>query len=55
MLPLAVGALMLGRGEIEKKGVQAPENVIEPDAFFAELAARDIKVYEGAKFENIVN
>lgn len=54
-LPLAVGALMLGRGEIEKKGVQAPENVIEPDAFFAELAARDIKVYEGAKFENIVN
>lgn len=54
-VPLAIGALMLGRGEIEEKGVQAPENCIEPDRFFAELAARDVKVYEGAKFENVIN
>ena len=46
-LPLAIGALMLGRGEITQRGVVAPEACIPPDGFIAELAKRGITVYEG--------
>jgi len=48
-LPLAIGALMLGRGDILQRGVLAPEACIPPDAFIAELAERDIRTYEGAE------
>lgn len=45
---LAIGALMLGRGQIARKGVFAPEadGAIAPEAFLAELAARGVKVEE---------
>lgn len=54
-LPLAVGALMMGRGEISAKGVQAPESCVDPDRFLEELGQRDLKVYEGSRFENSIN
>jgi len=43
-VPLAIGALMLGKGEITRKGVFAPEAVVDPDAFIEALAERNIKI-----------
>lgn len=43
-LPLAVGALMLGRGEIARRGAFAPEAVVDPDRFLAELEKRGIEI-----------
>jgi saccharopine dehydrogenase (NAD+, L-lysine-forming) len=45
-VPASIGAQMLARGDIKTKGVLAPEACIEPEPFFAELAKRDIAVYE---------
>ncbi|MCL4515091.1 MAG: saccharopine dehydrogenase NADP-binding domain-containing protein [Firmicutes bacterium] len=47
-VPLAVGALMLGRGQIQRKGVFAPEaeGAVDPALFFAELAERGVFVSE---------
>jgi saccharopine dehydrogenase-like NADP-dependent oxidoreductase len=42
--PAAIAALMLGRGQFTGIGVQAPENVVPPEPFFAELAKRDMPV-----------
>lgn len=44
-LPLAIGALMLARGEIHQPGVIAPESCIEPDAFLAELEKRGVTIH----------
>lgn len=46
-VPLAIGALLLGSGEIGRKGVFAPEAVINPDHFIEALAERGIEVKEG--------
>ena len=54
-LPLSIGALMMGRGQIKQKGVQAPESCIDVDKFLAELGNRDVRVYEGSDFENLIN
>lgn len=43
-VPLAVGAIMIGRGEIKGSGVLAPEQVIVPGDFFARLAERGVRV-----------
>ena len=43
-LPLALGALMLARGEIDCPGVVAPEDCIEPEPFLAELARRGVHI-----------
>lgn len=43
-VPLAIGALMLGKGQITKKGVFAPEAAVDPDLFIKALAQRNIKV-----------
>ncbi|MFY9312391.1 MAG: saccharopine dehydrogenase C-terminal domain-containing protein, partial [Tepidanaerobacteraceae bacterium] len=43
-VPLAIGALMMGKGEISRKGVFAPEAAVDPDRFIDELAQRNIKV-----------
>lgn len=51
-VPLAIGALMLGRGEIARRGVVAPEACVPPDAFIAELAQRGIRVYEGESLDS---
>lgn len=44
-VPLAIGALMMGRGEIERTGAFAPEapGAVDPDRFLAELAKRGTK------------
>jgi saccharopine dehydrogenase-like NADP-dependent oxidoreductase len=44
-LPLAIGALMLARGDIHQPGVIAPEVCIEPDAFLAELEKRGVTIH----------
>jgi saccharopine dehydrogenase-like NADP-dependent oxidoreductase len=54
-IPLAIGALMLGRGDIKAPGVQAPESCVDPKAFFAELGKRDVKIYEGEDFSKQLN
>ena len=43
-IPTAVGAVMLARGEIEKRGVFAPEALIDPDTMLARLEPYGIKV-----------
>jgi len=45
-IPTAVGAVMLARGEIEKRGVFAPEALIDPDTMLARLEPYGIKVEE---------
>jgi len=37
-IPMAIGLRMLAEGRIERRGVFAPEAVIDPDVFFDELA-----------------
>ena len=41
--PAAIAAVMLGRGEIQGMGVQAPENVVPPQPFFSELKKRGFR------------
>jgi saccharopine dehydrogenase-like NADP-dependent oxidoreductase len=41
--PAAIAAVMLGRGEIRGTGVQAPENVVPPQPFFAQLEKRGFR------------
>lgn len=45
-LPLAIGTLMLARGDIHLPGVVAPEACIEPDPFIAELEKRGVTVHD---------
>jgi saccharopine dehydrogenase-like NADP-dependent oxidoreductase len=45
-VPLAIGAKMLAGGEIEARGVVAPEACVPPDRFLDELGSRGIPVYE---------
>ena len=43
-IPASIVAQMIGAGQVEQKGVFAPEGCINPDIFLAELAKRDIEV-----------
>ena len=45
----AIGARMIRRGEIKKRGVFPPEVGIDPRKFFRELARRELEVYYTAK------
>ncbi len=54
-LPMAIGAIMLGRGDIGDRGVIAPEQCIDPDTFIDELAKREIAVYEGPELDTVVS
>jgi lysine 6-dehydrogenase len=45
-IPLSIGAQMIGRGDVEARGVVPPETAIPPDFFFAELAKRGIEIHE---------
>jgi lysine 6-dehydrogenase len=45
-LPLALGALMLARGQVHMPGVVAPEACIEPEPFFAELERRGVAIQD---------
>jgi len=41
--PAAIAAVMVGRGQISGVGVQAPENAVPPEPFFAELKKRGFR------------
>jgi saccharopine dehydrogenase-like NADP-dependent oxidoreductase len=43
-VPLSIVGQMLARGEIKQAGILCPETSVPPEAFFAELAKRGIKV-----------
>jgi lysine 6-dehydrogenase len=43
-IPASIAAQKLGRGEVSRTGVLAPEACFEPASFFAELARRGIIV-----------
>lgn len=43
-IPAAIGAVMLARREIARPGVFAPEEVLDPDPFFAHLEKRGIRI-----------
>ena len=45
-IPAAIGTLMLGKGEIQIKGVHAPEGCVDTTRFFAEIARRGMEVEE---------
>jgi saccharopine dehydrogenase-like NADP-dependent oxidoreductase len=53
-VPLAIGALMLGRGQITRRGVVAPEECIPPDTFLEELLRRDTKLYQGDRLDQAI-
>ncbi len=40
---------MIAKGDIDAKGTIPPELCVKPEPFIAELAKRDIKVYETVK------
>jgi saccharopine dehydrogenase-like NADP-dependent oxidoreductase len=42
--PLAVGARMLGSGQVKERGAMGPERAIQPEIFFGELAKRELEV-----------
>jgi len=46
-VPLAVGAVMLGRGEIRSPGVSAPETCVEHDPFLREVMNQGIRLCQG--------
>jgi hypothetical protein len=46
-IPASIAAQMIGAGQVEQKGVFAPEGCLNSDIFLAELAKRDIEVKRG--------
>lgn len=51
--PTSILAQMIMRGEIAERGFFAPEFVVPPEPFFAELAKRKIFVYDNGKRVNV--
>ena len=45
-IPLSIGAQMIGRGDVQVRGVVPPETAIQPGIFFAELAKRGIEIHQ---------
>jgi lysine 6-dehydrogenase len=45
-IPLAIGAQMLAKGQVKGRGVLPPEQALDPEIFFSELARRGIIVHE---------
>ena len=45
-IPASIGTQMLGKGEIQTKGVLAPEGCVDTTRFFAEIAKRGMEVEE---------
>jgi lysine 6-dehydrogenase len=45
-IPLSIGAQMIARGDITKKGVVPPETAIPAELFFKELGKRGIEIHE---------
>ncbi len=51
--PCLEGALMVGRGQIRKRGVFAPEAILSPNTFLPRLAKRGVEIsfYEGGPLQ----
>lgn len=47
--PAGIAAWMMSKGIIEKKGFMPPEQCIEPETFFEEMAKWDMQVYHSTK------
>ena len=45
-IPAAIGAAMLARGQVQGKGVYAPEGCLDPQTVFSELAKRNVRIEE---------
>lgn len=45
-IPMAIGALMLARGDVHMPGVIAPEACIEPEPFLAAMERRGVTVHD---------
>jgi lysine 6-dehydrogenase len=45
-IPLSIGAQMIGRGDVEARGVVPPETALDPEIFIGELAKRRIEIHE---------
>jgi saccharopine dehydrogenase-like NADP-dependent oxidoreductase len=53
-IPLSIGAQMIGRGDVQVKGVVPPETAIDPGIFFAELHRRGIEIHERVEVYHVV-
>lgn len=53
-IPLAVGAVMLGRGEIRSPGVSAPEACVEPEPFLREVMNQGIRLCQGDALDKTI-
>jgi saccharopine dehydrogenase-like NADP-dependent oxidoreductase len=49
--PASIIAQMMARGQTTQKGAVPQERCVPPDAFVAELAARDIRIDESLEVE----
>ena len=45
-LPASIAALMMNAGDVDKKGVVAPEGCIDPDKFLAAFIARGARIHQ---------
>jgi saccharopine dehydrogenase-like NADP-dependent oxidoreductase len=45
-IPLSIGVQMIGRGDVEARGIVPPETAFDADIFFEELARREIEIHE---------
>jgi len=53
-IPLSIGAQMIGRGDVDVKGVVPPETALDPDIFFAELSKRGIEIHERFEAQHVL-
>ena len=53
-IPLSIGAQMIGRGDVDVRGVVPPETALDPDIFFAELSRRGIEIHERLEAEHVL-
>ena len=53
-IPLSIGAQMIGRGDVEMRGVVPPETALDPDIFFGELARRGIEIHECVEAYHVI-
>ena len=53
-IPLSVGAQMIGRGDVEVRGVVPPETALHPDIFFGELRKRGIEIHERVEAYQVI-
>ncbi|MCS7281365.1 MAG: saccharopine dehydrogenase NADP-binding domain-containing protein [Desulfobacterota bacterium] len=54
-LPAAIAAIMMAKGKIKEKGVQAPEGCIEPNEFLSEFIRRGAKIHESCEEKKVLD